>query len=195
MSTKFIDFKNPKNDLENCEIIMLDTCTLINLATGDKSTLDFAKFTLNNDIMLCYSSKTEEELQIIQESKYIPKNKRVANLNMNNYLQESYNSTDSILNVVHALPNMFPNSIEFSGEGLNKISRENALAHNLRWGDAVIYTIAKNNDIKYIWSHDKDWTSVKDDEMTIITEGRFIPNNNISLIDLQECATEENKDE
>lgn len=195
MSTKFIDFKNPKNDLENCEIIMLDTCTIINLAAGDTNTLDFAKFTLNNDIILCYSSKTEEELQIIQESKIIPRNKKVANLNMNNYLKNSYNSTDSILNTVHSLPNMFPNSIEFSGEGLNKISRENALIHNLKWGDAVIYTIAKNNGIKCIWSHDKDWTSVQDDEMTIITEGRFIPNNSASLIDSQECATEENKDD
>ncbi|MGL5354875.1 MAG: hypothetical protein ACRDA5_16405 [Clostridium sp.] len=177
MTTNFIDYKNPQNTLDKCETIMMDTCTVMKLASGDNDTVNFANFALNNDIMLCYSTKTIEELQIIQENIEFPKDKRTANLKLNWHLNRSYIKSDRIIKTVNSLPNMYEEPIEYDGNNFTNMAKDAALKHNLRWADSVIYTIAKSNEINFIWTHDSDWVNVKDADMTVITERRFFENN------------------
>lgn len=177
MTTKFLDFNKPQNKLNDCDIIMLDTCVMINLASKDNAALEFARYTLQNNIMLCYSSKSIEEIYIRSQSRNIPRNKRQAIPKIDMYINNSFNDANSIINAVNILPNMFKEPIGVvSPDNIKKI-KNNSIQHTLGWGDATIYTLAKENDIKYIWTVDRDWSRLKDSDMTIITESKFIPKN------------------
>lgn len=175
MTTKFVDFNNPQNNLEKCEIIMLDTCTMINLASGQKDALEFVKFTLNNEIMLCYSSKSVEELNIMKQSKIFPRDKREANKEMDKFLEQSFLEKDGIINTLNTLGNMYPHPIGSTDGNILNEAELNSTKHKLRWGDAMIYTMAKQNDINCIWTYDQDWKNVNDKDMTVLMEKRFIP--------------------
>lgn len=177
MASNFIDFNNPQNKLNNCDIIALDTCSMINLASGDQRALNFARFTLNNNITLCYTIKSVEELQIIKEAHEIPKDKRQASLNMSNYIQNSYTEANNIITTINSLPNMYDEPIGEMNFDVIKQAKINAIAYNLRWGDAIIYTLIKQNEINHIWTFDKDWSNISDNDINILTEQRFIPNN------------------
>ncbi|NOW85903.1 putative nucleic acid-binding protein [Clostridium beijerinckii] len=179
MGTNFIDFNNPQNNLNNCDIIVLDTCSLINLASGDQDALNFAQFTLDNNITLCYTVKSVEELQINKEAQTIPKNKQVALPNMTSYLQQSYLKADAILTTVNSLPNMYDEPIGNINNGVLQQAKINAINNKLRWGDAIIYTLTKQSNFNYIWTFDKDWSNVVDNDMNILTMQRFIPNNGV----------------
>lgn len=176
MGTNFIDFNNPQNKLNNCDFIALDTCSILNLVSGDQQALNFARFTLNNDITLCYTIKSVEELHIIKEAQNIPKNKRMALPNMGNYLQQSYAEANTILATINSLPNMYDEPIGNINAEVLRQAEINAITHKLRWGDAIIYTLVKQNNIGHIWTFDKDWSNVIDSSMSILTEQRFIPN-------------------
>lgn len=156
---------------------MLDTCVMINLASKDSAALEFVRYTLQNNIMLCYSSKSIEEIYIRSQSKNIPKDKRQAIPKIDIYINDSFNDADSIINAVNILPNMFKEPIGVVSPDNIKNIRNNSIQHTLGWGDATIYTLAKENEINHIWTVDRDWSRVKDSDMTIITEKRFIPKN------------------
>jgi hypothetical protein len=175
MSTDFIDFTHPENKLKSCDFIILDTCSIFHLAANQADAIKFAKFTLTNDIMLCYTIKSVEELNIVKESQCIPQDKRIASPNMPQYLQNSQQQVNAMLNTLHQLPNIYPEPIGEINSTTITDAQENALKHTLRWGDAMIYTLAKQNDCSYIWTYDRDWKNMDDDNMTILTEGRFIP--------------------
>lgn len=177
MSTGFIDFENPNNKLDKCEIIVLDTCSMINLASGFQNAIDFANFTLNNDIMLCYTVKSVEELHIMKEGRIIPKDKRIASLNMRTYIAQSDFQVSQILNTINLLDNMYGEPIGHIDSETWKQTRINADTHKLRWGDAMIYTIAKQNNLNHIWTYDQDWSNVIDDDMNILTQQKFVPGN------------------
>lgn len=179
MNTNFIDFNNPQNKLGDCDIILLDTCTMLNLASRKPDALKFAEFALNNDIMFCYTSKSIEELHIMKQAKIIPKDKREAAPNMKDFLIRSYNISNNIINTMNTLPNMYPNPIGSIDTDIMDDIQTNSKKHNLRWPDATIFTLAKKNDINYIWTYDRDWVNVCDNKMTILTNKRFIPENEI----------------
>lgn len=179
MQTKFVDYANPNNSLNSCDIVMLDTCVMFNLASSnrDANVTNFAKFALNNDIMFCYSYKSVEEINIKSQYTTIPRNKRTALPQIGKYVADSFNKSEAILNVVNTLPNVYNEPVgSVDADILEKI-RNNSLKHNLRWGDAAIYTIAKENGINYIWTMDSDLSRIVDSDMTIITDAKFIPNN------------------
>lgn len=177
--SKLIDFNNPPNIVENIGIIMIDTCTAIKIASADVNSIDFVKFTLNNDIALCYSTKTIEEIHIISESNTFPKRKKdYTKEQLPMLIQNSSNKAKAIIDTINLLPNMYPEAIEYAGKNFIKDITDNSVKHNLRIPDSAIYTIAKSNGINYIWSHDKDWLNINDPDMTIFTEGRFLNNSN-----------------
>lgn len=176
MST-LIDFNNPPNLISNVDIIMIDTCTAIKIASADESSINFVQFALNNDIALCYSTKTIEEIHIISESNTFPKKKKdYTKEQLPMLIQNSTDKANSIINTINLLPNMYPEAIEYSGSDFIKDIKENSIKHNLRIPDSAIYTIAKSNGINCVWSHDSDWLNVNDPEMIILTEGRFLNN-------------------
>lgn len=183
MATNFIDFNNPQNKLNNCDIIVLDTCSMINLVAGYQDALNFAKFTLDNNIMLCYTIKSVEELHIMKESRIVPNDKQVASPNIGTYIRQSNFQANKILETINLLPNMYGDPIGNIDSKVLGQAELNANTNKLRWGDAVIYTLAKQNNFNYIWTYDKDWSNVIDNDMNILTEKRFIPNNG-SIINL-----------
>lgn len=177
MGTKFVDFNNPQNQLsQDCELILMDTCSIIKLVSGEQNAVDFAKFALNNDIMLCYSVKSLEELNIISQSKNFPKGVKKININNEVAINQSLVDADNAISILTKLPNVYPEPIGMIDSKAIEEIKNNSIKHKLRWGDATIYTQAKQNEIKYIWTYDQDWVNVDDDDMCILIESRFIPN-------------------
>ncbi|XZH19979.1 type II toxin-antitoxin system VapC family toxin [Clostridium perfringens] len=156
-----ININEPQINFENCKFVMLDTCSIIQLALDNEESVNFATEAAENNVTLCYSLKTLEELQILSESQNIPKDKRQANLNMNFFINKSQEQAERILNKIHKLPNMYNEPIGTLNYEVYSKARENQKEFNLRWGDAVIYTMAKNSDIDGIMTFDGDFRNVR----------------------------------
>ncbi len=140
-----------------CQYIMLDTCSVIEITNNNQEALNFIGETQKNNIALCYSIKTVEEINIIVQSKEIPKDKRLANLYLKNYINKSYNSADRIMNIINKIPNMYDQAIGSIDYNILNQAEVSGREFNLRWGDAVIYSLAKANDIDAIWTYDSDY--------------------------------------
>lgn len=158
--SKLININSPKIEFGNCQYIMIDTCTAKNIMNGQEEALKFAKATADNNIVLCYSIKTIEELNIINQRINIPPNKRQAMPNMGYYLTQGFIQTEQILNKLNKLPNMLPEAIGVINNEITKKATENGKEYKLRWGDSIIYTLAVENDIDGIWTYDGDYKSV-----------------------------------
>nr|WP_243894468.1 type II toxin-antitoxin system VapC family toxin [Clostridium perfringens] len=142
---------------------MLDTCTVIQLANENKDLLQFVKNAALNQVDFCYSVKTVEELNILSESQNFPPDKRQANANRGFFINSSQQQANRILNKINKIPNMCKEPIgEINSDMIPKI-QENALKYKLRWGDAVILTIAKENNINGIVTFDGDYNHVAED--------------------------------
>lgn len=163
MNNNIVNIHVPQIDFKNCKSIMLDTCSVIQLAADNQASLFFAQKAAESQITLCYSLKTLEELHILSESQNIPKEKWKARNNMGFLINKSQEQVDRIMNKIHKIPNMFNEPIGTFDYEVYKEARENEREFKLRWGDAVIYTMAKKNEIDGIMTFDGDYSTVARD--------------------------------
>lgn len=151
--TKQIDFLN-------CQNLLLDTCSAIKLSQGDELTVKFLTETLKNNIGIGYSIKTLEEITIYSESQNIPYDKRQANKFIGNYINKSEEQADRIINKINKFPNVFKEPVGVLDNEIIKKAKQNKNSYKLKWGDAVIYTIAEDLKFDGIITHDSDFSRV-----------------------------------
>ena len=159
------------------EVIVLDTSVIIEIWGTSKNKKKFNKklcrdFLIKTAVagnILCITTKTFEELSIIAESNIVPGDKSIFNLNKPLYLGQANSTTNSMISSLNNLPNFYPEPIgRVDGETVKTI-QANQITHGLKWGDATIYTLTKQEGINNICSLDGDWLDVQDSNMTLYT--------------------------
>lgn len=130
---------------------------------------DFLKYTALNKNILCITVKTYEELNIKVQSNFIPHNKSTFNKDKQLYLNHSNTLVDNIMSSLNKLPNFYPEPIGVINANTLKEIQNNQIKHGLKWGDATIYTLTKQENMSNICSIDGDWSGVQDDKMSLYT--------------------------
>lgn len=162
---EIIRIDNYASNFENINSIMLDTCAVIQITNKNPDAIKFLDKTNMNDVAIVQSIKTAEELMISSQNRNIPKEKRQANQHMGFFIKSSVTECERYINAIKEIPNFMGTVGEINQDIYNK-ALENTVSYNLRWGDAVIYTIAKEKGIDAILTFDGDFSRVSN-EITI----------------------------
>ncbi len=163
MNNNFININSPQIDFSQHKYIMLDTCTIMELFKENNDIVDFVKRAGTEQVVFCYSIKSMEELHIMVEKQNIPDNKRQAENNMMFHIKKSQEQVKRIIDKINKIPNMYTEPIGNMDYNLYLKAKETEKEYKLRWGDAVICTIAKENNINSIVTFDKDFKCASND--------------------------------
>ena len=169
----------PRNDL-----VLLDTNVILRLLGYDnksfiKSQLELKKFittlALNNNTLL-YTVKTAEEISNVMENQFVNKlksehsskpSKKFIIQNTPNFHNEVEEKVNDIWNKLRIFDHFYDIPIGNIDDGILTSAKRNSVDHKLSIGDAIIYTIAKQESIQNIISCDCDFAQINDAKMNL----------------------------
>lgn len=171
------------------EIIVLDTSVVLGFTKQSREYSNdfnlcstFIQNTLANNNIVGITAKTFEELHLIAEARNFPKDKRdIVNINSN--ITQSHQLAQHIYLTLKKLNNFYPDFIGGQmpyGELISQ-SIQNRRTHSMRLADSQIYTQAVYDGAFTICTLDKDWQTIKDNNVTILMQPKHLSNSTMQI--------------
>lgn len=146
---------------------MPDTNIIYNILNNDGPTMEMLDYIVTNGGILCIAEKTVEELNIATDRDVKKENN--LSFQRTQEIAMSISKAEANYSIIFGLESVFPTP--FSLDVDNRIEYVSAVRKQSRlpWADAYILSTAKCHGIPYIWTNDKDFAYLKDNNFAIIT--------------------------